>query len=295
MKRAETTVLKFGLPAGSLKDMTLALLKKAGYPFVVSSRSYVPRSGDPEISPRMYRAQEIPRYVADGHLDAGITGEDLVVEAGVRVDEVARFAYARAGLGRVRWVVAVPVDSPMKTVRDLEGKRIATEVVNLTRGFLKSKGVRAEVEFSWGATEAKVPELADAVVETTETGSSLAANGLRILAEIMTSDTVLVANIGAMKDKWKRAKAGEIASLLKGAIAAETMVGLKMNVPRSRLRKVLAILPAMKRPTISSLSDPKWASVETVIEESDVRRLVPRLKEAGAEGLVEYPLNKVIP
>ena len=295
MKRAETTVLKLGLPAGSLRDMTLALLKKAGYPFTISGRSYVPRSGDPEITPRMYRAQEIPRYVADGHLDAGLTGQDMVVEAGVEVEEIAQFAYARQGLGRVRWVVAVPVDSPMKTVRDLQGKRISTEVVNLTREFLKSKGVRAEVEFSWGATEAKVPELADAVVETTETGSSLAANGLRILAEIMTSDTVLIANRKAMKDKWKRAKAEEIASLLKGAIAAETMVGLKMNVPRSRLRKVLAILPAMKRPTIASLSDPKWASVETVIEESDVRRLVPRLKAAGAEGLVEYPLNKVIP
>lgn len=295
MKRDDEKALKLGLPAGSLKDMTLALLKKAGYPFTISLRSYVPRSGDPEIAPRIYRAQEIPRYVADSHLDAGLTGEDMVVEAGAKVVELAKFRYARQGLGRVRWVVAVPVNSPMKSVRDLRGKRIATEVVNLTRTFLKANGVTAEVEFSWGATEAKVPELADAVVETTETGSSLAANGLRILAEIMTSDTVLIGNASAMKDKWKRAKAEEIACLMAGAIAAETMVGLKMNVPRSRLRSVLAILPAMKRPTISALSDPKWASVETVIEQSDVRRLVPRLREAGAQGLVEYPLNKVIP
>jgi len=288
-------LLKLGLPAGSLKDMTLSLLKKAGYQFSVGSRSYVPVSSDPEIRARIFRAQEVPRYVADGHFDAGITGQDMVAEAGVRLKEVAVLQYARQGRGRVRWVIAVPNDSPVRNVSDLKGKRIATEAVNLTRAFLKSKGVSAEVEFSWGATEAKTPELVDAIVDTTETGSSLRANNLRIVAEIMSSSTAIVANESAWKDPWKRAKVAEIAMMLEGALRAEEMVGLKMNVPKAGLRKVLAVLPAMKKPTIASLADPRWMSVETVIAERDVRKLVASLRSAGAEGFVEYPLNKVIP
>lgn len=287
--------LKLGLPAGSLKDMTLALLKKAGYPFAVGSRSYAPASGDGEIAARMFRAQEIPRYVANGHLDAGITGEDMVAEAGVRLSVVARMDYGRSGAGRVRWIIAVPKDSPVKSVKDLKGKRIATEAVNLTKAFLAKSGVKAEVEFSWGATEAKVPELVDAIVDTTETGSSLAANNLRIVAEIMSSSTVLVAGSTGMKDAWKRAKIGEIAMMLEGALRAEAMVGLKMNCPKRALARVAGVLPAMKKPTVSPLADPNWVSVETVIEERDVKRLVCQLRKAGAEGFVEYPLNKVIP
>ena len=275
--------------------MTLGLLKKAGYPMIVGSRSYAPVSTDPEIEARMFRAQEIPRYVADGQYDAGITGQDMVVEAGVKLKEVERFIYSRQGFDWVRWVIAVPKDSKVKSVQDLKGKRIATEAVNLTRQFLRSKGVEARVEFSWGATEAKAPELVDAIVETTETGNSLKANNLRIVAEIMRSATALVANPDSWRDGWKRGKIGEIGMLLKGAMVAESMVGLKMNVPRRRLKTILAVLPAMKRPTVSPLSDPSWVSLDTVIEESEVRRLIVRLKVAGAEGLVEYPLNKVIP
>jgi len=296
MKKPEfARILKFALPAGSLKEMTLALLKKAGYPFSTDARSYVPVSGDPEIRARMFRAQEIPRYVADGHFDAGITGQDLVVEDGAEVREVETFAYARQGFGVIRWVIAVPMESPIRTLADLKGKRIATEGVNLTRKFLASKGVRAQVEFSWGATEAKAPELVDAIAEKTETGSSLRANNLRVIAEIMESVTVLVANRKAWGEPWKRGKIEEIAMLLRGALVAESMVGLKMNVPRAKLKRVLGILPAMKRPTVSPLSDPTWVSLETVIEEAEVRRLIIRLKAAGAQGLVEYPLNKVIP
>jgi ATP phosphoribosyltransferase len=243
----------------------------------------------------MFRSQEIPRYVADGHFDAGIAGQDMVVESGADVREVEAFAYARSGFGSVRWVLAVANDSPFRSVQDLRGKRIATEAVNLTRKYLAAKGVRAEVEFSWGATEAKVPELVDAVVELTETGSSLRAHGLRIVAEIMESVTVLMANRKAWGDPWKRGKIEEIGMLLRGALVAESMVGLKMNVPKAKLKRVLGILPAMKRPTVSPLSDSAWVSLETVIEEREVRRLILKLKGAGAQGLVEYPLNKVIP
>jgi ATP phosphoribosyltransferase len=294
-KAAAPRVLRLGLPAGRLKEMTLALLKKAGYPFTLGSRSYVPKSGDPEIEARMFRAQEIPRYVAAGNFDAGITGQDMVRESGRDVHEVATFAYARAGFGTVRWVVAVPKDSPIRTVKDLQGKRIATEGVNLTKAFLASKGVTADVEFSWGATEAKPPELVDAVVETTETGSSLEANNLRVVAEIMVSSTCLIANLSSWKDAWKRAKIEEIAMMLRGALVAEGMVGLKMNVPRKRYRKVLSLLPAMKRPTVSPLAERGWLSIEIVSEEREVRPLIAKLKAAGATGLVEYPLNKVIP
>jgi len=296
MKRdGPANVLKLGLPAGSLKDMTLSLLRKAGYQFVVRPRSYVPISVDPEISARMFRAQEIPRYVADGHFDAGLTGQDMVAEAGVRLKEVAVFEYGRTGFSRIRWVIAVPKNSAIRSVKDLKGKTIATEAVNLTRNFLRGKGVSANVEFSWGATEAKVPELVDAIADTTETGSSLEANNLRIVAEMMSSGTVLVANPKALKDPWKRSKIGEIASLMQGALMAEDMVGLKMNVSKEDLSRVLKVLPAMKKPTVSPLSDPDWVSVETVIREDEVRKLVPLLKAAGAFGLVEYPLNKVIP
>ena len=295
MATSNARVLKLGLPAGSLKEMTLALLKKAGYPFQVGARSYVPQSGDPEIAARMFRAQEIPRYVGDGHFDAGLSGQDLVAEAGADVAEIAAFQYARSGFGKIRIVVAVPNDSSIRSVKDLNGKRVPTEDVNLTKRWLAKNGVKAEVEFSWGATEAKPPELVDAIVERTETGSSLKANNLRVIAEIMTSVTVLIANRKSLKDAWKRSKIDEIAMMLTGALTAESMVGLKMNVPRKKLKQVLAVLPAMKRPTVSSLSDDDWASVETVIEEREARPLIARLKAAGAEGLVEYPLNKVIP
>ncbi len=294
-EKTKRRVLTFGLPAGSLRDMTLALLKRAGYPFLVGPRSYVPVSMDPEIEARMFRAQEIPRYVASGHYDAGITGQDMVAEAEVSVREVEEFAYARQGLGQVRWVVAVPMDSPVRSIQDLRGKRIATEAVNLTRRYLKSQGVSAEVEFSWGATEAKAPELVDAIVESTETGSSLTANNLRIVAEIMQSAAVLIANQDAWKDRWKRGKIEEVAMLLRGALMAEAMVGLKMNVPKKNLQRILKLLPAMKRPTVSPLSDSSWVSLETVIDVHEVRRLIISLKAAGAQGLVEYPLNKVIP
>ncbi len=275
--------------------MTLSLMKKAGYSFSIGTRSYVPVSQDAEISARMFRAQEIPRYVAAGDFDAGIAGQDLVVEAGVKVREVASFAYGRQGFGQIRWVVAVPKESKVRALRDLRGKRVATESVNLVRKFFKSRKIPVKIEFSWGATEAKAPELVDAVAERTETGSSLAANNLRVVAEIMRSSTVLIAGRGAWRDAWKRAKIGEIAMLLRGALQAESMVGLKMNVPRKSINRVLGILPAMKRPTISPLSDPTWVSMETVIEESQVRALIMKLKAAGAQGLVEYPLNKVIP
>jgi ATP phosphoribosyltransferase len=243
----------------------------------------------------MFRAQEIPRYVGDGHFDAGISGQDLVAESGADVTEIATFRYARSGFGKIRLVLAVPNDSAIRSVRDLEGKRIATEDVNLTTRFLKAHGVKADVEFSWGATEAKPPELVDAIVERTETGSSLRANNLRIVAEIMTSVTVLIANRDALRNAWKKSKIDEIAMMLRGALTAESMVGLKMNVPKGGLKRVLAVLPAMKNPTVAPLSDGKWVSVETVIEEREARPLIARLKSAGASGLVEYPLNKVIP
>ncbi len=294
-KRGKGKALKLGLPAGSLREATLSLLKKAGYSFSVAARSYAPVSVDREISARMFRAQEIPRYVADGSFDAGITGQDMVAECGARVREVEEFVYARQGFVPVRWVLAVPNGSPIRSLRDLNGKRVATEAVNLAKRFFRSKRVRAKVEFSWGATEAKAPELVDAVVETTETGSSLTANNLRVVAEIMRSATVLIANPRSMADRWKKAKIMEIAMLMRGAMQAEGMVGLKMNVPRDRLARVLSLLPAMKRPTVSPLSDPNWVSLETVIEESAVRKLITALKAAGAQGLVEYPLNKVIP
>ncbi|MFH1125819.1 MAG: ATP phosphoribosyltransferase [Candidatus Altiarchaeota archaeon] len=289
-------VLRFGLPKGSLQDSTFKMFEKAGFHITVSSRSYHPNIDDPEIQPVLLRAQEIPRYVESGILDAGLTGFDWIVENGVdkKVVEVAELLYAKQGLGRVRWVLAVPEESGIKSVRDLNGKSVATEVVNLTKSYLKKHKVKADVEFSWGATEVKAGELVDAIVEITETGSSLRANKLRIVDTILESTTRFIANKKAWQDSWKKRKMEEISLLLKGALAAEEKVGLKMNVKRSSLKEILKILPALKKPTVSSLSDPQWVALEIVIDEKVVRWLIPKLKKSGAQGIIEYPLNKII-
>jgi ATP phosphoribosyltransferase len=288
-------ILVLGLPKGSLQESTFALFKKAGWTVRADERSLTPAIDDPEISCLLIRAQEMAGYVEKGVLDAGLTGRDWVVEQGARVKEICALTYSKSSFRKVRWVVAVPEDSPIRRLKDLQGKRIATEAVNLTRRFLKSRGVTAEVEFSWGATEIKPPLLADAIVELTETGSSLRANHLRILDTVMESETVLVANRDACKKPWKREKLETIALMLQGALLAEKKVGLKMNVPCKSADKIMAVLPALHTPTVSSLSDPEWLSVEVVIDEQEVRELAPRLKKAGATGLIEYPLNKVIP
>jgi len=287
--------LKLGLPKGSLQESTLRLFKKAGYNISVSSRSYYPLFDDPEISAMLIRAQEMARYVEDGHLDCGLTGFDWVVEQNADVYEVAELKYAKGGFSAVKWVIAVPIDSKIKTVKDLEGKRIATELVGFTKRYLKSKGIKAKVDFSWGATEVKPPYLADAIVELTETGTSLKANNLRIVDTIVESTTRFIANKKAWQDKWKRQKMENIAMLLKGALAAEEKVGLKMNVPEKAFKKVLSLLSAMHSPTISQLSDSGWYAVEVITDEKMVRDLIPKLKSIGASGIVEYPLNKVIP
>jgi ATP phosphoribosyltransferase len=267
---------------------------KAGFHISVSSRSYHPTIDDPEINPVLLRAQEIPRYVETGILDAGITGYDWVVESKSKVVEVAELLYAKQGLGRVKWVLAVPEDSRIRSVGDLAGKSIATEVVNITKDYLKKHKVKADVEFSWGATEVKAGELVDAIVEITETGSSLTANKLRIVDTILESTTRLIANRGSWKDAWKKRKIGEISLLLAGALAAEEKVGLKMNVRCSDLDRVLSMLPALKKPTVSHLTDPDWAALDIVIDEKTVREIIPKLRKAGAQGIIEYPLNKVI-
>ncbi|MBM3309532.1 MAG: ATP phosphoribosyltransferase [Candidatus Altiarchaeales archaeon] len=288
--------LRLGLPKGSLQESTFRMFLKAGFHINVSSRSYHPSIDDSEVEPVLLRAQEIPRYVESGILDAGITGFDWVVENGVesKVVEVAELLYAKQGLGKVRWVLAVPEESRIKDVKDLQGKSIATEVVNVTKNYLKKHGVKADVEFSWGATEVKAGELVDAIVEITETGSSLKANKLRIVDTILESTTKLIANKRAWQDKWKKHKLEEICLLLKGALAAEEKVGLKMNVKRSNLSRILEMLPALKEPTISNLTNPNWVALEIVIDEKVVRELVPKLKKAGAQGIIEYPLNKII-
>ena len=288
-------ILVLGLPKGSLQDSTFALFTKAGWTVRADERSLTPAIDDPEISCLLIRAQEMAGYVEKGVLDAGLTGRDWVVEQGAKVKEICALTYSKSSFRKVRWVAAVPEDSPIRRLKDLQGKRIATEAVNLTRRFLKSHGVTAEVEFSWGATEIKPPLLADAIVELTETGSSLRANNLRILDTVMESETVFVANRDACKKPWKREKIETIALMLQGALLAEKKVGLKMNVPCKSADKIMAVLPAMHTPTVSSLSDPEWLSVEVVIDEQEVRELAPRLKKAGATGLIEYPLNKVIP
>ncbi len=288
-------ILKLGLPKGSLQESTLRLFKKAGYHITVSSRSYYPVFDDPEIQSMLIRAQEMARYVEDGVLDCGLTGRDWVLEQNADVVEVTELPYGKEGFKPVRWVIAVPIDSRIKSVRDLEGKRVATELVGFTRRYLKSKGVRAEVDFSWGATEVKPPYLADAIVELTETGTSLRANNLRIVETIIESTTRFVANKKAWQDRWKRRKMESISLLLRGALAAEAKVGLKMNVPEKAFSKVLSLLSSMHSPTVAELSDPGWRAIEVIIDEKTVRDIIPKLKSAGASGIVEYQLNKVIP
>ena len=287
--------LKIGLPNGSLQETTFKLFKNAGYTIKLPERSYVPVIDDPELEGLVIRAQEMARYVEDGILDMGITGYDWVLEQDAKVVELVRLRYGKVGFRGVKWVVAVPADSPIKTVDDLRGKKIATELVGFTRRYLKEKGIDASVEFSWGATEVKPPLLADAIVEVTETGASLRANNLRIIETILESETVLIANRSAWKDKWKKRKMENITILLKGALLAEEKVGLKMNVPKAKLEKVVKILPSLQTPTVSSLSDEDWVALEVIMDEKTVRDIIPDLKRAGAQGIVEYPLNKVIP
>ena len=287
-------LLKLGLPKGSLQEATLRLFRKAGYHISVSSRSYYPVFDDIEIQSMLIRAQEMARYVEDGHLDCGLTGFDWIQEQNADVVEVAELQYGKEGFRPVRWVVAVPVDSKIKSIKDLQGKRVATELVGFTKRYLKSKGVTSQVDFSWGATEVKPPYLADAIVELTETGASLRANNLRIVETIIESSTRFIANKKVWQDKWKRQKMENIALLLKGALAAEEKVGLKMNVPENSYKKILSLLAAMHSPTISPLSDKGWHAFEVITNERLVRDLIPKLKAAGASGIVEYPLNKVI-
>jgi ATP phosphoribosyltransferase len=288
------SVLKLGIPKGSLQDATVDLLARAGWKVTLSSRSYVPAIDDDEMDCLLVRAQEMARYVESGALEAGITGHDWVVETSADVVELAELVYAKQRLARVKWVLAVPEDSAIRSPRDLEGKTIATEVVRITEQYLAGHGVKARVEFSWGATEVKVPQLADAIVEVTETGSSLRANRLRILDTVLESSTVFIMNRKAAQDPAKRQKAESIVLMLQGAIAAATRVGLMLNVRQQDLAAVLAVLPALKNPTISSLSDSEWVAVNTVIEEAVVRQILPKLKAAKAQGIVEYPLNKIV-
>jgi ATP phosphoribosyltransferase len=287
-------VLRFGLPKGSLQEATLEKMAKAGFNISVSSRSYIPYVDDPELEIRLIRAQEISRYVEHGYLDCGITGHDWVQENSSKVHEVGVFQFNKATRQTARWVLAVPENSPIKSVKDLKGKRIATELVNMTRKYLRKHKVKAEVEFSWGATEMKAHELVDAIVDITETGSSLRANNLRIVDTLLESTPRLIANHGTWEDKWKRRKIETLALLLKGALEAETKVGLKMNISRQNLATLLETLPALRNPTISNLSQEGWVAVETIIDEHVVREFIPALKAAGAEGIIEYPLNKVV-
>jgi ATP phosphoribosyltransferase len=286
--------LKLGIPKGSLENATIELFRKAGFNITTSSRSYFPSIDDPEIECMLIRAQEMARYVEDGILDAGLTGRDWIEENEAQVERVTDLIYAKQSFGKVRWVLAVPESSPVKSVKDLEGKIIATELVATTKRYLASNGVRAKVEFSWGATEVKPPELADAIVEVTETGSSLRANKLRIVETVLESNTQLIANQSAWADDWKRRKLEDIRLLLEGAINALSKVGLMLNVQKKDLDAVLGVLPALKNPTISQLSDLDWVAVNTILEETTVRNIIPRLKEAGAQGIVEYPLNKIV-
>ncbi|MCK5733944.1 MAG: ATP phosphoribosyltransferase [Candidatus Latescibacteria bacterium] len=286
--------LKLGLPKGSLQESTFRLFGKAGYRISVGERSYVPYIDDPELEGLLIRAQEIAHYVEDGVLDVGLTGRDWILENGSDVLEVEELVYAKEGFRPIRWVVAVPEDSDIHAIEDLKGKRIATELLRYTQRFLKERGIEADVEFSWGATEVKPPRLADAIVELTETGSSLRANNLRIVDTVLESTTRLIANKAAWEDPWKREKIENIALLLKGALEAEAKVGLKMNVPKKQLDAIVAQLSSLHTPTISSQTDSDWVALEVVIDEKTVRDLIPRLRKAGAEGIIEYPLNKVI-
>jgi len=288
-------ILKLGIPAGSLQEATAQLFSRAGYQITFSSRSYYPSIDDDEIECLLIRAQEMARYVEQGILDAGITGLDWVLESNAHVVEVCELTFSKVSRRPVRWVLCVPEDSPVQTVEDLQGQRIATEAVGLATRFLAEHGVTARVEFSWGATEVKPPQLADAIVELTETGSSLKANKLRIVETMLESTTRLIANKKAWQDPWKRKKIENMAMLLQGALAAEEKVGLKMNVPKKALAEITSILPAMHSPTISQQTDPAWVSLEVMLDEKQARSLIPRLKRRGASGIIEYPLNKVIP
>ncbi|MCC7042761.1 MAG: ATP phosphoribosyltransferase [Acidobacteria bacterium] len=292
--------LKLGLPKGSLQDATVQLFARAGFNIYVSSRSYYPGIDDPEIECLLIRAQEMARYVADGVIDAGLTGLDWVAEHAAAsgnddgVVSVADLVYAKQSFGRVKWVLAVPDDSPFQTPKDLEGRTIATELVRATEAYFKKQGVNVNVEFSWGATEVKPPVLADAIVEVTETGSSLRANRLRVIDTVLESNTQFIVNPGVLKDEWKKTKVDNIALLLRAAIEAQGRVGIMLNVQRDHLDRILSLLPALQRPTVSPLSDNVWVAVNTIIEERTVRELIPRLKAAGAQGIVEYPLNKIV-
>jgi len=287
-------ILKLGIPKGSLEEATVDLFRRAGYHITTSSRSYYPSIDDPELECMLIRAQEMARYVEDGILDAGLTGADWINETGAEVAEVAELVYAKQSYGKVRWVLAVPDGSPIESVGDLEGRIVATELVGTTERYLAARGVSAKVEFSWGATEVKPPDLADAIVEATETGASLRANKLRIVDVVLESTTRLIANHDAWRDEQKRQKLEDVRLLLEGAMNALDKVGLMMNVRRDDLQRVLDTLPALRRPTISHLSDEEWVAVNTIIDESVVRHIIPALKKAGAEGLVEYPLNKIV-
>ncbi|MFN3322087.1 MAG: ATP phosphoribosyltransferase [Bryobacteraceae bacterium] len=286
--------LKLGIPKGSLENATVDLFRRAGFNITVNSRSYFPGIDDPEIECMLIRAQEMARYVDDGILDAGLTGRDWVEENQACVETVADLIYSKQSFGKVRWVLAVPDSSPYQSVNDLEGKIIATELVGATTRYLASKGVKAKVEFSWGATEVKPPVLADAIVEVTETGNSLRANKLRIIETVLESNTQLIANKDSWCDEWKRHKLEDIRMLLEGAINALGKVGLMLNVRKEDLDAVLSVLPALKKPTISHLSDDEWLAVNTILDETTVRNIIPRLKKAGAQGIVEYPLNKIV-
>jgi ATP phosphoribosyltransferase len=287
-------LIKLGLPKGSLQDSTFQMFRRAGFAFSVAGRSYYVNSDDPEIEAVLIRAQEMSRYVEEGLFDVGLTGLDWIKENGSDVHEVCELVYSKVSMRPVRWVLAVPESSPIKKIKDLQGKRIATEVVQLTTRWLKKHGVKAKVEFSWGATEIKAPQFVDAIVEVTETGSSLRANKLRIVETVLESTTRLIANKGAWKNKAKREKIESMALLLQSAIAAEGKVGLKMNVPVDSLKAILKTLPSLTSPTVSHLSDQKWAAIEIIADESEVKRLIPLLRKAGARGIIEYPLNKVI-
>lgn len=287
-------ILKLGIPAGSLQEATAKLFKKAGYNITISSRSYYPSIDDPEIECLTIRAQEMARYVQQGILDAGITGHDWVVETNADVKEVCELVFSKVSRKPVRWVLAVPEGSDIKSAKDLQGKRIATEAVGLTNQYLAKHGVTADVEFSWGATEVKPPRLVDAIVEVTETGSSLRANNLRIIDVVLESTTRLIANRDAYADSWKQQKLNDLSLMLQSCLSAEGKVGLMLNVRRKDLEQVLEGLPALQQPTVSSLSDPDWVAISTIIEESIVRTIVPQLKNAGATGIVEFPINKII-
>src|SRR5262245_34170087 len=286
--------LRLGIPAGSLQEATGELFRKAGYKITYASRSYYPAIDDPEVHCTLIRAQEMPRYVQDGSLDCGLTGYDWILENDAKVVELGELVFSKVSKRPVKWVLCVPNDSPIHSVKDLQGKRIATEVVGLTQRWLAKHGVTAQVEFSWGATEVKPPRLADAIVDVTETGSSLKANNLRIVAELLQSTTRFIANEKSYADTWKKQKMDDMVLMLQGAMAAEGKVGLMMNVNRKDLDAVLKILPALQNPTISSLSDEHWVAVNTIIDENTVRHIIPQLKQAGARGIVEYPLNKII-